>query len=126
LAADDASSWVRRVAGLALKDSARERFARHWFSQFLGTGNREERWGAAQLFLECADAATSAWTLQALREHEVDARTRGEALLLLTETEHPAKQARQDLDKTFLEHEISSLEEICHPWHQQQGWDALI
>jgi hypothetical protein len=125
LASVDPSMWVRRVASIALEDRARERFARHWLRRFLGEGSREERWGAGQLFLACIDAASSGWTKGALSEEVVDVRRRGEALLLLAAAEEPTRQARQKLDKTFLEHEVSNLEEICRPWHQQKDWDEV-
>ncbi len=66
LAAKDSSLWVRRVAASALDDRKRERFARHWWRRFLGGGSREERWGAAQLFFACVDAASPGWLWDAL------------------------------------------------------------
>lgn len=125
LASTDPSLWVRRVAGLAIAAQTRERFAHHWFRQFLSPGSREERWGAAQLFLECIDATVSGWIWKVLQEQAIDVQMRGEALLLLRETEQPAKAARQELDKTFLGHEISSIEEICAPWHRQKNWEDV-
>ena len=121
----DPSLWVRRVAVLALEVRTQERFAQHWFRCFLSSCGREERWGAAQLFCECIDAAASGWTWNALREQPIDVRTRGEALQLLRDIEQPVKQARQELDKNFLGHEISSLEEICSPWHRQKDWEDV-
>jgi hypothetical protein len=125
LASTDPSLWVRRVAAQALAVRTRERFAQHWFQCFLGSHGREERWGAAQLFCECIDAAASGWTWKALREQPIDVRTRGEALQLLREIEQSVKRARQELDKTFLDHEVNSLEEICRPWHRQKDWEDV-
>jgi hypothetical protein len=121
----DNSLWVRRIAAEALETRTREQFARHWLRRFLDPGSRDERWAAGQLFLASLDAASPGWLWDALRGESLDPRTRGEALLLLAEAEDPAKRARQELDATFLRHQISNLDHICSPWHRQHGWGDI-
>lgn len=125
--AEDPSLWVRRIAALALRTRQREAFARHWLASFLRQDlTREQRWGAAQLFLQSVDGCLEAWAFRFVRREAPDVRIRGEALLLLDAARDEVKQRRSgDLDKYFLGAKVSELESGCHPWRQERSWHDL-
>jgi hypothetical protein len=73
-----------------------EGFSHHWFEVFLSGVSREVRWGAGQLFLESVDAGGAIWARRRLRDAALDARTRGEAVLLLRSCEREIKDRMEE------------------------------
>jgi len=65
------------------------------------------------------------WARRFLRGAAVDARTYGEALLLLRSAEQEVKNRREALGKTFLGYEISDLEHLWSPWQYHTDWEDL-
>lgn len=125
LMASDPSLWVRRIAKNALEIRQSEDFSRHWFRVFLQGDNREKRWGAGQLFLEGVDAGTMIWARQYLRNAEVDARTHGEAMLLLRSAKQEVKNRADAWGKSFLGYSVSDLERLWAPWQHRPDWEDL-
>lgn len=125
IAASDSSLWVRRIAKNALEVRQSEDFSRHWFKVFLHGDTREKRWGAGQLFLEGVDAGTMIWARRYLRDVELDARTHGEAILLLRSAKQEVKNRMDAWGKTFLGYSVSDLERLWAPWQHHPDWGDL-
>jgi hypothetical protein len=125
IASSDPSLWVRRTAESASEVRRRESFSHHGIEVFLGGRSREARWGAGQLFVESLDVGGMIWARRFLRTAAVDARTYGEALLLLRSAEQEVKNRREAWGKTFLGYEINDLERLWSPWQHHTDWEDL-
>jgi hypothetical protein len=126
LATSDPSLWVRRIAKNALEVRQREGFSHHWLKVFLSGESREVRWGAGQLFLESVDAGGMIWARRYLKDAKMDARTYGEALLLLRSALQDVKKRTEAWGKAFLGYDVSDLERLWAPWRRDRiGWEDL-
>ena len=120
----DFSLYVRRLAWTAMEAEDREKWARHWFWIFVSKESPEKRWGAGQLFVECADRRMECWAPQVL-ESISRTRTRGEAFLLLEAARREATNREKKLKDAILDVKVRDLENLCHPWRPEGTWKKL-
>jgi len=121
---DDPSLHVRELARIAIETENQEKWARRWFRVFVSNGSVAQRWGAGQLFIECADRRLDCWVKQEL-SLVTGTRTRGEAFLLLEAARREIESREKKLKDTFLGVKVSDLEYLCHPWRPGGTWRRL-
>lgn len=124
IATQDPSLHVRGIADEALCQWVREQWAREWFARFVSEDEPTARWGAGQLFLECADRRVLDWAWPEL-ERVRRTRVRGEGFLLLRAVRQEAQRVERKLGDTFLGAKVSELRNLCHPWRPEASWHRL-
>ena len=120
----DPSLGVRRMAEAALQDVDEESWAHYWLDAFLRGESPEERWGAGQLFLACADRRVETWARERLTKVK-ETRRRGEGHLLLEATGREMDQKDRKLRDRFLAFKVRELTDTCYPWQGKREWSSL-
>jgi hypothetical protein len=112
---DGSKTWIRNVVAEALDSQRLQRWAAHWYRQYLAEEEPVASWAAFRVFLACVDNRFWSWRVNAEGEADV---LQEERLAFVEESRSTIKNAirrnEKGLGERFLAHKI--LDGQAWPW----------